>query len=107
LAQTEAIVRCRARFQAAWWDHPRLGDGIGHRPSAGEIDQRRDWLAKLYEDFADALGERLSPQRRALYEKLFAEAPRLVQRTRDWRHMTVIQGDAHVWELLPAEGWHG
>ena len=105
LAQTEAIVRCRARFQAAWWDHPRLGDGIGHRPSDGEIDQRRDWLAKLYEDFADELGERLSPQRRALYEKLFAEAPRLVQRTRDWRHMTVIQGDAHVWNcFLPKDG---
>jgi ecdysteroid kinase len=105
VAQTEAIVRCRARFQAAWWDHPQLGNGIGHRPSDGEFDQWRDWLAKQYEAFADALGERLSPQRRALYEKLLAEAPRLIQRIRDWRHLTVIQGDAHVWNcFLPKDG---
>jgi hypothetical protein len=104
VAETEAIMRCRARFQAAWWDHPRLGDGVGHRPSDGEIDQWRDWLAKQYESFADALGERLTPERRALYEKLFSEAPRLVQRTRAWRHMTVIQGDAHVWNcFLPKD----
>jgi hypothetical protein len=105
VAQTEVIIRCRARFQAAWWDHPRLGDGIGHRPSEGEIEQGRTWLAKLYEDFAAALGERLSPERRALYEKLFAEAPRLAERTRQWRHMTVTQGDAHVWNcFLPKDG---
>jgi hypothetical protein len=105
VAETEAIMRCRARFQAAWWDHPRLGDGIGHRPSDGDFDQWRAWLAKQYEEFADALGERLSPQRRALYEKLLAEAPRLVQRIRDWRHLTVIQGDAHVWNcFLPKDG---
>jgi hypothetical protein len=105
VAQTEIIVRCRARFHAAWWDHPGLGDNVGHRPSDGEIDQWRIWLAKLYEDFADALGDRLSPQRRALYEKLFAAAPRLTQRIRDWRHVTVIQGDAHVWNcFLPKPG---
>ena len=105
VAETEAIMRCRARFQAAWWDHPRLGDGIGHRPSDNEFDQWLTWLARQYEEFADALGERLSPQRRALYEKLFAEAPRLVQRIRDWRHLTVIQGDAHVWNcFLPKDG---
>jgi Ecdysteroid kinase-like family len=105
VAETEAIMRCRARFQAAWWDHPRLGDGIGHRPSDAEFDQWRDWLAKQYEVFADALGDRLSPRRRALYEKLLAEAPRLVQRIRDWRHLTLIQGDAHVWNcFLPKDG---
>ena len=28
-----------------------------------------------------------------------------MQRTRDWRHMTVIQGDAHVWNcFLPKDG---
>ena len=32
VTETEAIMRCRARFQAAWWDHPRLGDGVGAPP---------------------------------------------------------------------------
>jgi hypothetical protein len=105
VAQTEIIMRCRARFQAAWWDHPRLGDGVGHRPSDGEIDQWIAWLAGQYQGFVDALGELLSSQRRAFYEKLFAEAPRLVQRSREWRHVTVVQGDAHVWNcFVPQDG---
>ncbi|HEY4166232.1 MAG TPA: aminoglycoside phosphotransferase [Reyranella sp.] len=105
VAETEIIVRCRARFQATWWDDPRLGNGIGHRPSDNEIEQWLTWLAKQYEAFADTLGERLPPRRRALYEKLLAAAPRLVQRARSWRHMTVIQGDAHVWNcFLPKDG---
>ncbi len=103
--QSEAVVRCRARFQAAWWDDPRLGAGVGHRPSDDEFDQWRDWIAKLYERFADALGDRLPAERRALYDRLFAEAPRLLQRIRSWRHMTIIQGDAHVWNcFLPKDG---
>lgn len=105
VAQTEAIMRCRARFQAAWWDDPRLGNGVGERPSNADIDQWRNWIATQYEAFADALGDRLSPHRRSLYEKLFAAVPKLVQRTRDWRHMTVTQGDAHVWNcFLPKDG---
>jgi hypothetical protein len=108
VAEAEMIVRCRARFQAAWWDDPRLGDGIGHRPSDGEIEQWWVWIATLYNDFADALGERLSPERRALYERLFVEAPRLAERIRAWRHLTLIQGDAHVWNcFLPKDGITG
>jgi hypothetical protein len=105
VAETEIIMRCRARFQAAWWDHPRLGDGVGHRPSDREVDKWLTWITGSYKDFADALGDRLPPQRRALYEKLFEEAPRLVQRLRAWRHVTIIQGDAHVWNcFLPKSG---
>jgi hypothetical protein len=105
IAQTEAIVRCRARFQAAWWDHPRLGVDVGTWPSDTEIDKWLADLAKGYEAFADALGERLAPNRHALYERLLAEAPMLLQRFRSHRHMTIIQGDAHVWNcFLPKHG---
>ena len=104
IAETEAIMRCRARFQAAWWDDPRLGNGVGDRPSDSDFDQWLTWIAKVYRGFADALGDRLSPKRRALYEKLFAHGPRLLQRLRDWRHVTVIQGDAHVWNCFMPKG---
>ena len=91
---------CRARFQAAWWDHPRLGDGIGHRPSDNEFDQWLTWLAKQYEEFADALGERLSPRRRALYEKLFAEA---LQKSNIFGTVTVVDSDMPADE--PVDGF--
>jgi len=104
VAQTEAIVRCRARFQAAWWDHPRLGVDVGAWPSQAEIDQWLAGLIKEYEALADALGERLPAPRRALYEGLFTHAPKLLQRFRSHRHMTIIQGDAHVWNcFLPKD----
>lgn len=103
--QTEAIVRCRARFQAAWWDHPRLGVDVDRRPTDAEIDKWLADLAKGYEVFADALGERLSPHRRSVYERLFARAPKLTERFRSHRNMTIIQGDAHVWNcFLPKDG---
>jgi hypothetical protein len=105
VAETETIMRCRARFQAPWWDDRRLGNGIGHRPSDDETGEWVTWLGQQYEAFADALGERLPPQRRALYEKLLTAAPRLVQRVRSWRHVTIIQGDSHVWNcFLPKDG---
>jgi hypothetical protein len=105
VAQTETIVRCRARFQAAWWDHPRLGVDVGAWPSQAEIDQWLAGLIKEYEVFADALGERLPAHRRALYKRLFTQAPRLTERFRSQRHMTIIQGDAHVWNcFLPKSG---
>jgi len=105
LAQTETIVRCWARFQAAWWDHPRLGVDVGAWPTDAEIDGWLADLAREYEAFADALGERLPAPRRALYEQLLARAPRLLQRFRSHRRLTIVHGDSHVWNcFLP---WNG
>lgn len=103
-AQMEAIVRCHARFKAVWWDHPRLGIDVGAWPSQAEVDQWQAGLVKQYESFADALGERLPAHRRALYERLFADAPRQASRFRSRRHMTIIQGDSHAWNcFLPKD----
>lgn len=104
LAQAEAIVRCRARFQAAWWDHPRLGVDVGTWPTDAEFDKWLADLAQAYQGFADGLGDRLPRRRRALYEELFERAPELSQRYRSRRHMTIIQGDSHVWNcFLPKD----
>ncbi len=103
-AQAEAVVRCRARFQAAWWDDPRLGSSVGAWPTDDEIEGWLVGLAKQYEAFADFLGDRLPAHRRQLYGKLFASAPKLLERFKSRRHMTIIQGDAHVWNcFLPKD----
>jgi len=105
LAQCEAIMRTRARFQAAWWDDPRLGATIGAWQQASDADEATRNLMTQFARFADEMGDRLSDDRRALYERLFDAAPRLAARYQTHRHMTIIQGDAHVWNcFLPRDG---
>jgi len=66
--QSEAIVRARARFHAAWWDDPRLGTSIGAwlEPHDPQIQQ----FAEEFGRFADRVGDRLPAERRAIYERL-------------------------------------
>ncbi len=105
IEQSESIIRTRARFQAAWWDHPHLGKMIGTWQDASAADQSRQRLAEQYARFADDLGDRLSSGRRDLYARLLDQMPRLAARYHSHRHMTIIQGDAHVWNcFLPRTG---
>jgi hypothetical protein len=104
-AQCEAIVRTRARCQAAWWDDPRLGVTIGSWQDASAAEEATKNLTAQFARFADEMGDRLSDDRRALYERLFNAAPRLAARYQTHRHMTIVQGDAHVWNcFLPRDG---
>ncbi|HEY4252643.1 MAG TPA: hypothetical protein VGM87_15635 [Roseomonas sp.] len=103
LAQAEAIIRVRARFHAAWWDAPGLGDAIGTWPESPAADRQR--LEERYAAFAGELGDRLPPERRAFYARLLDAVPRLAARTEGCRHMTIVQGDAHIWNcFLPRDG---
>ncbi len=98
LAQCEGIVRARARLHAEWWDDPRLGASVG-----SWLDD--EVLARDFKTFADRLGDRLPPERRKLYERLLDAMPRLLDRYRSHRNITIVQGDAHVWNsFLPRDG---
>jgi aminoglycoside phosphotransferase (APT) family kinase protein len=47
----------------------------------------------------------LSQDRRDLYARFIDAAPRLVTRTRSRRNLTIVHGDAHVWNcFLPRDG---
>jgi hypothetical protein len=105
LAQCENIIRMRARFHAAWWDDDRLGMTVGTWQDPSAAEQSTKSLMGQYASFADDLGERLSAERRELYARLFDAAPRLTARYHSHRHMTIVQGDAHVWNcFLPRAG---
>ena len=105
LPQCEAIVRAWARFHAAWWDDPRLGVTVGAWEDAAAADRSLQRLAAQFERFADDLGDRLSADRRAHYARLIEAAPRLGARYRARRAMTIVHGDAHVWNcFLPRDG---
>jgi hypothetical protein len=98
--QCGRIVETYARFHAFWWNDARLGTSIGTFLDAGALDVFLGAFTGWFESFVDRLGDRLSPERRRLYERLIAAAPRLLARYHSRRDLTVVNGDAHVWNLL-------
>src|SRR5262245_61145046 len=84
-----AVLDAHARFHAFWWDHERLGASVGEfADNTGLLDQTLAAFPKAVATFADRLGDRLSAERRRIYERLIAAAPRLTQRYRSHRNMT-------------------
>ncbi|MDD1532237.1 MULTISPECIES: ecdysteroid 22-kinase family protein [unclassified Bradyrhizobium] len=103
--QAIAIVTTLARWHAAWWDHPGLGDAVGTFASPEDSAERMETFAGHYDRFADYLGDRLSEERRTLYRRLIDQSDRLSQRYHSRRHLSITHGDAHVWNfLLPRAG---
>jgi hypothetical protein len=101
----DAVVDAHARFHAAWWDDARLGVSVGRfADESGTIERYVAALPKEFATFADRLGDRLSAERRRLYERFIEAAPRLTERYRTHRDLTITHGDAHVWNaMLPKD----
>lgn len=108
LAQATEMMRLRARFHAAWWDDPRLGESIGSWAGEAGIEA---YLQTLQTQWAQLLGQHpqlFSAARRDFYGRFLAASPRLTARYRSQRQLTLTHGDAHVWNcLLPREGFGG
>ena len=72
---------------------------------AEAIDHYLRRVADKLAQFEDRLGDRLPRERRDLYALLLDQAPRLVKRTLSRRAVTIVHGDAHVWNcFLPRDG---
>jgi hypothetical protein len=101
----EAVMECLAQFHAFWWEHPRLGTEIGQLPTeearkAGTADTHR-----RIRGFLDFLGDRLSVDRRQVYDKILTSLPGLWDRHRGTRlserkAFTLVHGDAQVWNFF-------
>jgi hypothetical protein len=94
------LVDAYARFHACWWDAADLGTTVGQFLDESAVpamlaDMQRRWTA-----FRDKLGDRLSDERVARYERLLRAVPRLLDRLRTRRDLTIVHGDAHVWNSL-------
>lgn len=98
--QATAIVKALGRLHAAWWDHPQLGTSIGRFANREDTDKHGAVFADHYRRFADQLGDRLSADRRAVYDRFIAAAPRLLDRYHQRRNLAIAHGDAHVWNFL-------
>ena len=99
------VLDAHARFHAAWWNDARLGTlAGGFADDTGALDRSLASFPKEVATFADRLGDRLSVERKRIYERLIAAAPRLCARYRSHAHMTIVHGDAHAWNaLLPRD----
>jgi hypothetical protein len=101
--QCESIVRARARFHAEWWNDSRLGASVWR--DADSMDRYLQRFAEQFARFTDSFGEVLPPERRGLYERFLDRAPYLLPRNNSRPNLTIINGDAHVWNcFLPRVG---
>jgi hypothetical protein len=108
MQQCESIIQTRARFHAAWWDDPRLGVSLGIWRDADVMDRRLRSFAEQFARFTDRHGELMSTERRELYERLLQRGLHLFERYLSHRNLTIIHGDAHVWNcFLPRDAEHG
>ena len=108
MEQCGNILGTLARFHAEWWDDPRLGVSIGTWATAEARNKLLQGFAERFEAFADRVGDRLSGERRDLYRRLIDRAPDLFARHDSHRNVTLVHGDAHVWNiLLPKDGSSG
>jgi hypothetical protein len=105
-AQNRTIVGSLGRLHAAWWDDPRLGVSVGARFDVAAMDRFIQRVVGHFEIFADRLGDELSGEHRAFYERLIAAAPQLLhKRYLNETNITLVHGDAHVWNcFLPRNG---
>ena len=107
LGDCERIVDAHARHQALSWDAPHLEQAMQawRWRDAASASHYLERLAAQIATFSDELGDRLPIERRRLLAKLVDAAPRLIERYRERRNLTVVQGDAHVWNcFLPKDG---
>ena len=90
-----------ATLHAQWWDDTRLGVTVGTWfDTDGTFDRHLAEFPKRLAAVADRLGDRFPPDRLAIYERLLDAAPRLLGRYRTHRDLTLVHGDAHVWNAF-------
>jgi len=94
--QCQLMVHALARIHAEWWDHPRLGISVGKWLDNLAIGELMERFTGLYKSFADRLGDRLSLDRRELYDRFIEAAPRQLARYQARRNLSIVHGDAHV-----------
>ena len=73
--QCRAIAGVLARFHAAWWDATQPGVPVGAEPDMAMVRDLYQRLPGFWANLSDRLGDRLSADRRRIYERFFAAPP--------------------------------
>lgn len=101
--QCYSAVETLARLHATWWEHPDLtriaADARIRVRTVAELDAVVERTERAVAAFVDFLGDRLSPARRGVFERLLAHRATL-HRCQLSRPRTVAHGDSHWWNFL-------
>jgi hypothetical protein len=91
LAESRQIIEALARLHAYWWGRPLP-------VATGFIDS---FTPLSLGPFADYMGDHLSAERLAIYERILARLPDLVNgRLAQTNSLTLVHDDAHPWNFL-------
>jgi hypothetical protein len=101
LPDTERMLDALAQIHAHWWQHPRLRDDI--RAISEDVPGYVVGIAReRFAGFVDVLGDRLSEERRRIYERVLVlwPPPSVRERKAGERALTLIHSDTHFWNFL-------
>ena len=97
----EKMLEALARLHAYWWGHPQLGQSIGTLPTSETIHASFTQLGNVFPKYVDYLSDRLSAERRQIYEKVLERYPAaLIRRLTQRETLTVVHDDAHAGNFL-------
>lgn len=95
------VVADLARIHALWWENARLENEFRATIPAGRSwPERRRLALENLPAFIDFLGDRLSPPRRAVYERMLAAASPPWEPARHAPHQTLLHGDMNMWNVF-------
>ncbi len=99
--QCEEAIAVLAEIHSYGWDNFGFIEPHIEQPSEKTIQQRLQQDQKLFPQFVDFLGDRLSAKRIQAYEILFSKLGELMwSRLSFTNRLTLLHGDAHFWNFL-------
>ena len=106
----EMAIDSLAELHAFWWDHQKLKEfsKFSHvlytfkENSFNEKDMFTwfDDQKILLKQFMDLLGDRISGQTKEMFNTIFLKFPQLANERLKKENLTVIHGDAHLWQFF-------
>jgi hypothetical protein len=97
--QCRLIVGVLARFHAAWWDATKGSVSVVAPLDPAMVRDIERRLEGFWANLSDRLGDRLSADRRRIYERFLA-APPYLPRMATRKNLSIVHGDAHVWNVF-------
>ena len=100
LVESEREVDVLAQVHSYWWEHPRLGKDVGRLLDRSGVEEIARRSASDFERFAGFIGDRLSPARRKIYERVISIFPKPWERLTSAKGLTLTHGDAHFGNFM-------